>query len=127
MMGKDQPCFFELMQEIPSLLSQYLQTSLFVRLDGSDFENETCQFRYFFVGALRQLLHPGDILGGDVGLMELPVAYQTLVDSEVSDPRGQISIDKFPNIAHSFSFILLTQEAIWMRNKSGNGVRKPFV
>ena len=59
--------------------------------------------------------------------LSVTVAYQTLVDSEVSDLRGQISIDKFPNIAHSFSFILLTQEAIWMRNKSGNGVRKPFV
>ena len=49
----------------------------------------------------------------------LVVAYQTIVESEVSDHRGENKIAKSQDIIHSFSFILLTQEAIWMRNKNG--------
>lgn len=56
-----------------------------------------------------------------------PVRYQTIVYSEVSDHRVQNKIDKRKNIIHRFSFIPLTQEAIWMRNKNRGYVVKPSV
>ena len=69
--GHDQPCFIEFVQEITSVAGENFQSPFFVRLDFCHFQDNLSQLRSPSIGRLGQLAKPRYILVRDVGLAKV--------------------------------------------------------